>query len=52
MTPQERFRIGMEICEDNFRWARALGTAEMHRRFEIKRKLDDHGCYGPPVPRL
>ncbi len=52
MKPEERFRHGMEICEMNFQWARALGDAEMRRRYRIKRALDDHGCYGPPVPRL
>jgi hypothetical protein len=52
MKPEERFRVGMEICEANFRWARTSGEAEMNRRYAIMRKLDDQGCSGPPVPRL
>ncbi len=52
MTPQQRFQIGMEICETNIQWARTLGEAEMARRYRIAKALDDHGCYGPPVPRL
>ena len=51
MTPAERFQCGMEIIEENFQWARSLGEAEMTRRYLIARKLKEHGCYGPPVPR-
>ncbi len=50
MTPAERFRCGMEIIEENMRWARCLGEVEMERRYLIARKLKEHGCYGPPVP--
>lgn len=47
-----RFRVGLEICEMNMEAARALGEGEMKRRYRIARALDEHGCYGPPVPRL
>jgi hypothetical protein len=46
-----RFRVAMEILEMNFEWARALGEAEMKRRYRIARALDEHGCYGPPLSR-
>ena len=47
-----RLRLAMQLMDENFRWARTLGEAEMERRFAIARKLKEHRCYGVPVPRL
>lgn len=51
LGPEGRLRVGLEIIEENFAWARALGQEEMARRYRIARVLDEHGCYGPPFPR-
>jgi len=51
LGPEGRLRVGFEIIEENFEWARALGEEEMARRYRISRALDEHGCYGPPFPR-
>lgn len=51
LGPEGRFRVGIETTEMNFEWAKSLGAEEMARRYRIARALDDHGCYGPPVPR-
>ena len=52
LGPEGRFRESIEITEEAFEWARALGEEEMERRFRIARILSEHGCYGPPMPRL
>ena len=52
LGPEGRLRLAMQLMDENFRWARTLGEPEMQRRFEIARKLKEHGCYGAPVPRL
>lgn len=51
LGPEGRFRLGIELSEMNLEWAATLGPEEMERRYRIARALDDHGCYGPPVPR-
>lgn len=47
-----RLRVGMETSEMNLQWAEAMEPSERARRYRIVRALDEHGCYGPPVPRL
>ncbi len=37
-----RFKVGLEICEENLRWARAGDPVEMKRRYRIVRGLDRH----------
>ena len=47
-----RMRHAFKLIDENLRWARALGRDEMKRRLGIARALKEHGCYGPPQPRL
>lgn len=46
-----RLRVGIETSEMNLAWAQAMDSVERARRYRIVRALDEHGCYGPPVPR-
>ncbi len=52
MTPEQRMEAGFQIIDENFRWAAAMGSEEMERRYAIARALKEHNCYGPPVSRL
>jgi hypothetical protein len=52
LGPDGRFKVALEICEENLRWARSADPVEMKRRYRLIRALDEAGCYGPPVPRL
>ena len=47
-----RLRVGIETSEMNLAWAQEIEPDERARRYRIARALDEHGCYGPPVPRL
>jgi hypothetical protein len=49
---QGRLRVGIETSEMNLIWAQSMEPQERARRYRIVRALDEHGCYGPPVPRL
>lgn len=52
LGPEGRFKVGLEICEENLRLAQAADPVEMKRRYRIVRALDEAGCYGPPMPRV
>jgi hypothetical protein len=47
-----RMQLAMEITEENLEAAKLLGEDEMLRRYRIVRTVEEHGCYGPPFPRL
>lgn len=52
LGPEGRVRLGFEMIEETLQKAKSLGEDEMQWRFAIERRIKEHGCYGPPVPRL
>ena len=52
LGPEGRMRVAFELIEETLQRAKSLGEEEMQWRLAIERKLKEHGCYGPPVPRL
>ena len=52
LGPEGRMRLGFEMIEETLQKAKSLGEEEMQWRFAIERRLKEHGCYAPPVPRL
>ena len=47
-TPGERMSDALELSATFF----SKDDPELRRRLRIVRTLDEHGCYGPPQPRL
>jgi len=47
-TPGERMSDVLELSTMHFK----KNDPELRRRLGIVRTMEEHGCYGPPQPRL